>query len=88
MMPTTPIRQALQPALARELGAPSPAQAPVAPEPPTTASLSDYRTWLYGQAAPVLDDQGRLPTEEGYTRPASDSFVAAVARLERWKAKR
>jgi hypothetical protein len=75
------IRQALQPALAEELGV-SAGQAPVAPEPPTTAPLSEWRKWAEG-AAPAMDDQGRLPTEDGYTRPAADSFVAMVARKAR-----
>lgn len=54
----------------------------VGPEPPTTAPLAEWRKWAE-EAAPALDDQGRLPTEEGYTRPAADSFGAMVARKQR-----
>jgi hypothetical protein len=52
------------------------------PEPPPTASPTDWHRWAR-EAAPVLDDQGRLPTERGYAGPAQDSFDAWAARERR-----
>jgi hypothetical protein len=75
------IRRALQPNLAEELGIPA-RQVQLDPEPPTSAPLAEWRKWAE-QAAPALDSEGRLPTEEGYTRPAADSFDAMVARKQR-----
>jgi hypothetical protein len=76
------IRQALQPKLAEELGLSARTTAQVAPEPPTTAPLNEWRRWAE-TAAPAMDSEGRLPTEEGYTRPSRDSFGAMVARKQR-----
>jgi hypothetical protein len=76
------LREVLQPTAP---GARSPTRTQRASaEPPTTATAAEYRTWLYGEAAPALDDQGRLPGERGYTRPAQDSFDAGAVRMRRW----
>jgi hypothetical protein len=72
------IRQALQPELFGQ-----PGQQVQAPElPPEPEGLTEWRRWAE-TAAPYLDDQGRLPSEDGYTRPAADSFDAMVLRKQR-----
>jgi hypothetical protein len=53
------------------------------PEPPPSANIREWQRWADG-AAPLMDDQGRLPGEWGYTRPAQDSFDAKAARNGRW----
>lgn len=53
------------------------------PEPPPTANIREWQRWATG-VAPLLDDQGRLPGEKGYTRPAADSFDAMGKRNGRW----
>jgi hypothetical protein len=73
------INDALRVARGHEPRHPANRPVEVAPEPPTTAPLTEWQKWAES-AAPALDDQGRLPTEDGYTRPATDSFTAMVAR--------
>jgi hypothetical protein len=53
------------------------------PEPPPTANIREWQRWAEG-AAPLMDSQGRIPGEAGYTRPAPDSFDAMAARNGRW----
>jgi hypothetical protein len=54
------------------------------PEPPPTANIRAWQRWATG-AAPLMDDQGRIPGEKGYTgRPAAGSFIAMGRRNGRW----
>jgi hypothetical protein len=53
------------------------------PEPPPTANIREWQRWAQG-AAPIMDPEGRIPGERGYTRPAADSFDAMAARNGRW----
>jgi hypothetical protein len=53
------------------------------PEPPPTANIREWQRWAEG-SAPLMDTEGRLPGEKGYTRPAADSFQAIGRRNGRW----
>jgi hypothetical protein len=57
----------------------------VDPEPPPTSNIKEWQTWAAGVEG-LLDDQGRMPGEQGYTRPATDSFSAKGRRNGRWSA--
>jgi hypothetical protein len=69
-------------------GQPSPSQVKqgkvkLDPEPPPTAGIREWQRWAE-DASPLMDDQGRVPGERGYTRPAADSFSAMGKRNGRW----
>jgi hypothetical protein len=69
-------------------GQPSPSRikagrAKLDPEPPPTANVREWQRWAE-DAAPLMDDNGRVPGEQGYTRPAADSFDAMGKRNGRW----
>jgi hypothetical protein len=53
------------------------------PEPPPTAGIREWQKWAE-DAAPLMDTEGRVPGEQGYTRPAADSFSAKGKRNGRW----
>jgi hypothetical protein len=53
------------------------------PEPPPTAGIREWTAWADGVEG-LLDAEGRMPGEKGYTRPAADSFAAKGKRNGRW----
>jgi hypothetical protein len=60
-------------------GRPSPARVKqgrtkLDPEPLPTAGIKEWQRWA-AEAGPLMDSEGRVPGEKGYTRPAADQLT-------------